>query len=123
MVAKAIPDLVQSRIYAWLIDLLLFLGLGAFFGGLGWIASSGYWLLRDGLFEGQSVGKRLLGLKVVAGPDQARCTYPASAIRNLLWVIPLVNLAMGLTGLYYLSKDRAGRHWGDRLADTRVVKA
>ncbi len=117
------PDLVQSRLYAWLIDLLLFLSLGAFFGGLGWIASTGYWLLRDGLFEGQSIGKRLMGLQVVVGPSQARCTFVASAVRNLLWVLPLVNLAMGLTGLYALSHDRAGRHWGDRLADTRVLRA
>ena len=54
---------------------------------------------------------------------RSRCTFRYSAIRNLLWVIPLVNVVMGVTGLYYLSKDRAGRHWGDRLADTRVVKA
>ncbi|MBI2104913.1 MAG: RDD family protein [Candidatus Omnitrophica bacterium] len=117
------PTLAQQRIYAWLIDLLLFLGLGAFFGGLGWIASTGYWLLRDGLFEGQSVGKRLMGLKVVVGTAHARCTFVASAVRNLLWVIPLINLAMGLTGLYALSHERAGRHWGDRLADTRVLRA
>jgi uncharacterized RDD family membrane protein YckC len=44
-------------------------------------------------------------------------------IRNLLWVIPVVNLLMGLTGLYALFTDPAGRHWGDRLADTRVVNA
>ena len=62
-------------------------------------------------------------LKVVVGPDRAPCTYLSSTIRNLLWVIPLVNLAMGATGIYYLSKDRAGCHWGDRLAETRVVKA
>ena len=119
--AKA--DLAQQRIYAWLIDLVLFLGLGAFFGGLGWIASTGYWLLRDGLFEGQSIGKRVMGLKVVAGEARGSCRFPTSAIRNLLWVIPIINLFMGFTGLYYLSKGKAGRHWGDRLADTRVIKA
>ena len=119
--AKA--DLVQQRIYAWLIDLGLFLGLGVLFGGLGWIASTGYWLLRDGLFEGQSIGKRLMGLKVVAGDARGPCRFPTSVIRNLLWVIPGINLLMGFTGIYYLSKDKAGRHWGDRLADTRVVKA
>ena len=120
--AKA--DLAQSRIYAWLIDLLLVFGLGALFATpLGWAASTIYWLIRDGLFEGQSIGKRLMGLKVVAGEARTRCTFRYSAIRNLLWVIPLVNVVMGVTGLYYLSKDRAGRHWGDRLADTRVVKA
>ena len=119
--AKA--DLAQSRIYAWLIDLLLVLGLGALFGPpLGWIISIGYWLVRDGLFDGQSIGKRLMELKVVAGKDRRRCTVTASIIRNLLWVIPFVNLVMAATGVYHLSKDRFGQHWGDRLADTRVVK-
>ena len=112
----------QERIYAWLIDLLIFVGVGIFFGPLGWLASTGYWLFRDGLFEGQSIGKRLLGLQVVARQGSARATFLTSAIRNLLWIIPLVNLVMGVTGLYLLFHDGGGRHWGDRLADTRVVK-
>ena len=119
--AKA--DLAQSRIYAWLIDLLLVFGLGVLFGPpLGWLASGVYWLGRDALFDGQSVGKRLMELKVVVGKDRRRCTLTASVVRNLLWAIPFVNLAMAATGVYHLSKDRFGQHWGDRLADTRVVK-
>ena len=43
--------------------------------------------------------------------------------RNVLWVLVPVNVVMACTGIYYLSSDRAGRHWGDRLADTRVVPA
>jgi uncharacterized RDD family membrane protein YckC len=116
-------DLLQPRIYGWLIDMLIFIGLGALFGALGWVASTGYWLLRDGLFEGQSIGKRLMGLKVVMGKDRARCTFAMSALRPVLWIIPLVNLVMGFTGLHYLTSDPQGRHWGDRLADTTVVKA
>ena len=115
--------ITQARISAWLIDLLLMIGLSLLVHGLGWLLGTGYWLLRDGLFEGQSVGKRLLGLRVVTGKALARCTYLDSVIRNLLWVIPLVNLVMALTGLHALTHDPAGRHWGDRLADTRVVHA
>ena len=116
-------DLAQQRIFAWLIDFLIALGIGVLFGAVGWAASTAYWLLRDGCFEGQSIGKRLMGLKVIVGQDRTRCTLRVSAIRNLLWIIPGINVVMGLTGLYALSKDRAGRHWGDRLADTRVVRA
>ena len=114
-------SLGQQRIWAWLIDLLIIAGFSGLFDGVGWIVSTAYWLLRDGLFQGQSVGKRLLELKVV-GASGNRCTWGASALRNILWVIPLVNLVMGFTGLHYLFHDPAGRHWGDRLADTRVVK-
>ena len=119
----SVTSLAQQRVSAWLIDLLLGLGLGLFLPGLGWWAMAAYWLVRDGLFQGQSVGKRLMGLKVVVGRARARCTVMDSIVRNVLWVIPLINLIMALVGLQTLAKDPAGRHWGDRLADTRVVRA
>ena len=117
------PSLAQQRVSAWLIDVLLGLGLALLLRGFGWLAMAAYWLVRDGLFEGQSVGKRLMGLKVVVGRAQARCTLADSIVRNLLWVIPLVNLAMAFFGLHTLAKDPGGQHWGDRLADTRVIRA
>jgi len=117
-------SLVQPRIYAWIIDALLCLGLGGLFGRLGWIASTGYWLLRDGLFEGQSVGKRIMRLKVSAQRSaKSRSPFVGSCLRNVLWVVPVINLLMGATGLYELLRTPDGRHWGDLLADTRVVKA
>ena len=119
----AYATLAQQRIYAWLIDLLMCLGLGALFQVSGWIVSAGYWLIRDGLFEGQSIGKRLMGLKVVAGKDRTRCTLQTSVVRNLLWAVPFVNVVTAVTGWHALFHDPAGRHWGDRLAETWVVKA
>ena len=118
------PSVVQQRIYAWIIDALICVGLGGLFGVLGWLASTGYWLFRDGLFEAQSVGKRLMGLKV-SGQRSAgsRSPFLNSFLRNVLWIVPVMNLLMGITGLHALFHDSAGRHWGDRLADTRVVKA
>lgn len=117
-------SLVQQRIYAWIIDALLCLGLGGLFGRLGWMAGTGYWLFRDGLFEGQSVGKRLMRLKVSAQRSaKPRSPFVNSFLRNVLWLIPVIDLLMGATGLYELFRTPDGRHWGDRLADTRVVKA
>ena len=63
-----------------------------------------------------------MDVKVVVGERRRRCTFKESLIRNLLWVIPLMNLVMGVTGLYYVFNEPDGRHWGDRLAGTRVVK-
>ena len=115
-------ELAQRRILAWLIDFLVVMALALLFQRPGWLAGAVYILLRDSLFNnGQSIGKRLLRLQVVVGPDRLRCRIPNSVIRNILWVLPLVNLAMAVAGLYYLSSDRAGRHWGDRLANSRVV--
>ena len=115
-------DLTQRRLLAWLIDLIFVIGVGVLFNFIGWLAMAAYGLCRDGCFDGQSIGKRLVGLKVVVEPSGARCTWKVSCIRNLLWAVPIANLLMGLTGLYFLFSDPAGRHWGDRLADTRVVK-
>ena len=115
-------ELAQKRILAWLIDFLIVMAFALLFQRPGWLAGGAYMLLRDAMFNnGQSIGKRLMRLQVVVGPDRLRCRVPNSVIRNLLWVIPLVNVVAALAGLYYLSSDRAGRHWGDRLADSRVV--
>ena len=118
----ASSEVAQQRLAAWSIDMLMVLGLGILLDGLGWLAGTAYWVLRDGCFDGQSVGKRLMGLKVVAGGSGRRCTFRDSAVRNFLWIIPVLNVVMGLLGLHHLIHDPAGRHWGDRLADTRVVK-
>ncbi len=119
----ATSNLAQPRLWAWVIDALIVLGIGMLFNVIGWIATTAYWLCRDGLFEGQSIGKRLMDLKVIVQPGGVRCTFKASFIRNVLWVVPLINVIMAVAGLYYLFNDPDGRHWGDCLADTRVVKA
>lgn len=116
-------NLARERLLAWLIDVLLIVGLWTLIGPLSGLVGVGYLLLRDGLFEGQSVGKRIMGLRVVAHDAQLKCTFLDSIVRNVLWVIPLVQVAMGLTGLHYLMHDAEGRHWGDRLANTRVIRA
>jgi len=115
----------QARLIAWGVDLLIGLGLGALFNGLGWLASAAYWLLRDGFFEGQSIGKRLMGLKVLVKQAGTRCTFRESILRNLLWVIPVINVVMAVSCVYllYLAKPPRDRHWGDRLADTVVVSS
>ena len=116
--------LARARLIAWIIDGVIALGLINLFGPLGWPAAAVYWLLRDGLFDGQSIGMRVMGLKVIIQPTKIRCTFLQAAIRNVLWVIPIVQLITAVGALYYLRADKNhGRHWGDRLADTVVVKA
>lgn len=110
----------RRRLGAWVIDLLLIIGVQVMAPVIGPVVGMTYLVLRDGLFDGQSVGKRIMGLKVVSD-ETGRGRWAASAMRNVLWVIPVVNLAYAVTGLYALWHDADGRHWGDRLASTRVV--
>ena len=117
-------SLSQQRVYAWLIDFVIVLGIVILLKRwLGGFVATAYWLLRDGLFEGQSIGKRLMGVKVVMVQDGTPCAYSVSFLRNLLWVIPLVNILIALNGLIHLAKNPPGRHWGDRLAETHVIRA
>jgi uncharacterized RDD family membrane protein YckC len=71
-------------------------------------------LLRDG-FRGRSVGKHLLGLRLIT-PRGEGCGYGRSFIRNLPLVIPGWNLLEVILVL-------AGkRRTGDRLARTSVTE-
>ena len=116
-------QLGRQRVLAWLIDGLMMMGLTILFRAWGGMVSLGYLLLRDGLFQGQSIGKRIIGLKVIAHHPPVRCTYVDSIVRNILWLVPVVNVVMGFTGLQALVHDPRGRHWGDLLANTQVVRA
>jgi uncharacterized RDD family membrane protein YckC len=115
-------SITKRRVLAFLIDGLLAMGLTSLLNGLGVLAAIGYWLVRDGLFEGQSIGKRVMRLRVVISPSRTPCTIGASIPRNILWVIPVVNVVMILVTLYgLLRQGGALRHWGDRLADSQVI--
>ena len=114
-------EALQERLIAWAIDGVLVVGLLNLFGPVRWLAGVAYVLLRDGLFDGQSVGKRIMRLRVVVQPGRRRATFRASVVRNVLWIV--IPPIMAITGIYYLIKDPRGRHWGDRLADAEVVPA
>jgi uncharacterized RDD family membrane protein YckC len=71
-------------------------------------------LFRDG-FRGRSIGKHLLGLRLVT-PRGEGCGYGRSVVRNVPLVIPgwnLIELAMVLAGR---------RRTGDRIARTSVTE-
>ena len=91
--------------------------------------------MRDGLFDGRSVGKKLIGLRAVFSEDHGqRVTYRESILRNaslalayILFLIPYAGwilgpLAFGAECLTTIG-DKAGMRIGDMLARTFVVQA
>ena len=71
-------------------------------------------LLRDG-FRGRSLGKRVLGLRLIT-PRGDRCGYFRSILRNMPLIVPGWNLIEAVLVL-------AGRsRTGDRLAATTVAE-
>jgi uncharacterized RDD family membrane protein YckC len=77
---------------------------------------------------GQTVGKRMLGIRVARITDGAVPDWTASAVRYLLPVLPLL---LPIPGIFVLSMviylaavvDPLRRGWHDRAAGTIVVKA
>ena len=76
-----------------------------------------YFLLKDGMFGGRSLGKKLVGLKVVTKEGSA-CTYMKSLIRNITLCVPLlqwIDLLMPVI-------DKEGLRIGDKIAGTKVIE-
>jgi uncharacterized RDD family membrane protein YckC len=72
-----------------------------------------YLLFKDGV-GGQSIGKRLVKVKVVHTTNGRACTLTQSFFRNLSTVLGLVD------SIFALGKER--RRLGDLIAGTRVIK-
>jgi len=132
-----------SRFLAWLIDLLAILGLdfmGIVVGsvlilgrpGLGialftiwqFVVMWGYFLFFEWLWNGQTPGKYLLGIRVIQWRGTA-ITFFHSAVRNVLRIVdglPLPSpLGCGLLGFVVAACNREQRRLGDLAADTLVV--
>ena len=125
---------LTSRAAAGFVDFLLIIGLARLPDVLGFLAAAGYLLFRDGLFEGQSAGKKLIGIRVALTDKGQAMTYRESVIRNIplmlaymLSLIPyagwiLCPVALGVECLAAVGDDR-GMRIGDMLARTRVIPA
>jgi uncharacterized RDD family membrane protein YckC len=124
---------LTTRTVAGFIDLLIVIGLARLPDVVGYLAATGYILVRDGLFSQQSAGKRIIGLRVVSADDPGRAlSFRESIIRNMPlaiaflmfrvpyagWILcPLVLIVEALAAL----GDERGMRIGDLLARTCAV--
>lgn len=120
-----VPADWQTRSLAFLIDMILFItlfyGLGASHQFWGIFLSMIYIVFRDGLFSGQSVGKKVMGIRVVH-MDGRPISFVDSSFRNVLFLIPyLLPLTLPLeTVALFRNPERI--RLGDRIARTRVIR-
>lgn len=121
------------RVAAKLIDFIIIAAVMEVIPRAGFFAGLGYLLLGDGLFDGRSLGKKLLKLKVVARETHTACSFKDSILRNsifavayALWLVPWIGwLFIVLTLLVEFimvlgSKD--GARLGDEIAKTVVLE-
>ena len=123
-----------TRAVAGFVDFLLIIGLTRLPDVIGFLSAAGYILIRDGLFDRQSIGKKLIGLQVASSEDTGfPVTYRESIIRNVslaaayvLFLIPYAGwilgpLMLGTECLVAIGDER-GMRIGDMLARTIVVQ-
>jgi len=120
------------RVVSKFIDLTLIFAALEALPRAGWFAGIGYILIGDGLFQGRSIGKRLLGLRVLSDTGQS-CSVKESIIRNsvfgaamVIWKVPLIGILLAILIFAFefivLMGAKNGRRLGDELAKTYVIE-
>jgi len=121
------------RFVARIIDLLVAAALAHVASPTGFFAGLTYLLIADGVMPGRSLGKAVIGLRVITTDGQL-AGLRESILRNLpigvaflLAVIPwigwlLAGTVMMLEGLLVVGNER-GRRFGDEVAQTHVMNA
>lgn len=127
-----------NRFLAKFIDFLIIGALGtAIKAPVGSMAALTYALIADGFFDGRSLGKKMIGLKVINLKTGLPCNFRDSILRNIpIGIIPLfiffipflglillfsVGLVVLLFESYLIYTDDGGIRIGDIFADTQVV--
>ena len=125
------------RALARAFDLTIAFGLYQLAGQAGAVMALLFVLLADGLLPGQSVGKRLFGVKVIHLPARAAARYRESVLRNaplalviLLGMMPPPigqvaffggALVIGGVEAWKVVRDPLGLRLGDLWAQTQVI--
>ena len=132
---------ILNRVIARSIDLIIVAALLEVVPRAGFFAGIIYLLIADGLFGGRSIGKKLIGIKVVLKDSGNACGYKESIFRNFIFAVGLllcglfskVPLLGGVfmivvpvfillfEGLILLGSEN-GMRIGDELAKTRVIE-
>lgn len=119
------------------VDFLIAFVLATAAPWLGPLLAAVYLLVADGFMHGQSVGKRIFGVRAMVIPRRVPVTYRESILRNapfalvaLFYVVPVLWLVLFVAGVpivlfeaYMVWSDRLGIRIGDIFADTQVVDA
>jgi uncharacterized RDD family membrane protein YckC len=127
-----------ARLAAKLVDFALVFGAAWLSYPWGLAAGLAYLATGDALFDGQSVGKKWFGFRVVSLEDGRACSVRQSVVRNLPLVVPLcfavvplwgwlvcalLALPLALLEAYFLFKLDSAHRLGDVMADTTVVRS
>lgn len=120
------------RTVAKLLDFIIIAAAVEILPKAGFFAGLAYLLIGDGLFDGRSLGKRVIGLKVVSAESYKSCTFRDSILRNsilgigflfykMLWFGWIFFLIIAVFEYLILLGSKDGMRLGDEIAKTIVV--
>jgi uncharacterized RDD family membrane protein YckC len=100
----------------------------------GFFAGIAYLLIGDGFFDGRSLGKKLIGLRVVSADTNIPCTFRDSILRNsifgigflfykMLWFGWIFIVLISIFEFIILLGSRDGMRFGDEIAKTIVIES
>lgn len=136
LLKSAIKVATLARIMAKAIDFFIVLILALLTYPVGIILAVIYVCLCDAFQNGQSVGKKFVGFRVISLLDGAPCTIKQSVIRNLPFSIPLafaiipmwgwiftflIGFVLCVVEFYFIFHLDSGHRVGDVMADTSVI--
>lgn len=122
------------RVIAKTIDILLIAVLAKLIPQVGYAGGLLYLLIGDGLFDGRSIGKKILKLKVISLSTGNSATFKDSILRNttiaialFLFKIPLIGwifaLIILLLEFLLILGNKEGMRLGDTLGNTKVIES
>lgn len=129
---------ILNRYIARTIDFLIAAAMVLVLPPVGPLAGLLYILIADGFKGGQSLGKQLIGLKVVRSDGDLPVTFMESILRNspfaivyLFFIVPFIGwIMLVLVGVpillfesYLVCTDEKARRIGDTIAQTTVVES
>jgi uncharacterized RDD family membrane protein YckC len=100
----------------------------------GFFAGLTYLLIGDGLFNGQSLGKKLVGLRVVSADSCQPCMFRDSILRNsifavgyvvsrVLWIGWILIIIIAALEFIILLGSKDKMRIGDEIAKTIVINS
>lgn len=123
---------LHLRAIAKVLDFIIIAAVAEVIPRAGFFAGLAYLLIGDGLFQGRSLGKKLIGLKVISIDTEKPCSFRDSVLRNsvfgigyLLFKIPLFGwifiVIISLFEFIILLGSKEKRRLGDEIAKTKVI--
>jgi uncharacterized RDD family membrane protein YckC len=120
------------RTVSKVLDFILIAAAAEVLPKAGFYAGLAYLLIGDGLFDGRSVGKKIVGLRVVSVPSNTGCTFRDSILRNstfgagfifykVLWFGWLFLVIVAVLEFIILLGSKEKMRLGDEIAKTIVI--